>query len=352
MDWVPILIPGSRSFSFPPNTHEVRNTNVQSAKHAHHHQTPKRVLQIAYANFTRRMRMGDAFSAAMQCWRAQNRISESNVVVAELRLVHWRWFFLLGFFLGCEFWGELAWRWRDRFEFWMWRRSHLWPSLWLEFCRTTTFECAMVAPLITRSLNSPTPSAHSLAICSWLLSLVILWSSTSKTSTANGTPVILLISTMPLSENACLRYEFPSWLRVLVLRLVFLCCFQLVCVPSRCFSSRNCGQEESMNRNKCSNTNYTEKNRDPIGYLQQTKILDLKPHIHLVFWITHILNECVYKPWRKDVLKTQIQIGDCIRLLLEFGMGGGRPWAFFCGVESALLLRVCIEPTWELLHPN
>jgi hypothetical protein len=37
---------------------------------------------------------------------------------------------------------------------------------------------------------------------------------------------------------------------------------------------------------------------------------------------------------------------------LEFGMGGGRPWAFFCGVESALLLRVCIEPTWELLHPN
>jgi hypothetical protein len=63
--------------------------------------------------------------------------------------------------------------------------------------------------------------------------------------------VILLISTMPLSENACLRYEFPSWLRVLVLKLVFLCCFQLVCVPSRCFSSRNCGQEESMNRNKC-----------------------------------------------------------------------------------------------------
>ncbi len=251
MDRVPILIPGSRSFSFPPNTQEVRNTNVQSAEHAHQHQTPKRVLQIAYANFTRRMRMGYAFSR----WNAMLKSAESHLreqcsscraETGALEVVSF-----LGFFLGCEFWGELAWRWRDRFEFWMWRRSHLWPSLWLEFCRTTTFECVMVAPLITRSLNSPTPSAHSLAICSWLLSLVILWSSTSKTSTANGTPVILLISTMPLSENACLRYEFPSWLRVLVLRLVFLSCCQLVCVSSCCSSSRNCGQEESMNRSKC-----------------------------------------------------------------------------------------------------
>lgn len=82
--WYPEVDP----FLFPAKyTRSPKHEHVQSAKQAHQHRTQKSVLQNAHSNSTRRMRMGDAVSAAVQGWRAQNRISESNVVVSELRMV-------------------------------------------------------------------------------------------------------------------------------------------------------------------------------------------------------------------------------------------------------------------------